>query len=243
MHAAKREEAGVKRPLGGRARRLSFVLSVALSLGVISTTVTTPARGEATEEEENAAIPGSVANPIRLAEEALAEAKAQVAKRQLDEAITSLGAVRDNVEKAHTAGMAQMGKPPSDPESDDPPGPPSVIAVLGLEHRVATGVVPLFNGSKEEKAFVDALLNTLSVTYTTRDEMLNRVIGLDPEGAGADYADDVGDTGEVYTAEVKQITTALNQYQLSPSGQQALSDALTRVRATQAKVDKAFGDE
>ncbi len=181
-----------------------------------------------------------VANPIRLADAALAQVKVQVAKGQFDKAITSLESVRVNVGKAHTAGMAEIGKPPSDPESDDPPGPPAVMAVLGLEHRVGTGIVPLFDGRKEA-AFVNALQETLGVTYNARDKMLDRVIGLDPEGAGDDYADDMSDTLGFYSVEVNQVTKALKQDQLSQSGRAALSNDLTRVRATQAKVNKAYG--
>jgi hypothetical protein len=242
MHATKCEEAGVKRPLRESARRLSLVLSVALSLGLISAAVITPALGEATEdtEEEDVEIPASVANPIRLADAALSEAKLEVARRQFDKAITSLESVRANVEKAHRAGMAQIGKPPSDPESDDPPGPAAVIAVLDLEHRVVTGVVPFFNGGTET-AFIDALHEALEVTYNARDKMLNRVVEFDPEEEGADYSDDMSDTLDIYTAEVNQVTTALKQYQLSQSGRAALSNALARVRATEAKVNKAFG--
>jgi hypothetical protein len=136
--------------------------------------------------------------------------------------------------------MAQIGKPPSDPESDDPPGPPSVIAVLNMEHHVGIGLVPLFNRMKEA-AVVNALQDTLRFTYDDRDKMLNRVIALPPEGAGADYSDSMSDTLGLYAVEVNQITDGLKEYQLIPHGRAALNYDLKRVRATQAKVNKAFG--
>jgi hypothetical protein len=226
MHATKR--AGL---LKGSARRLTLVLSVALSLGLISATVTTPARAQ---------VPPTVTKPIRLAEAALARTKLYVARRQFGQANTALRSLRVNVGKAHTAGMAQIGKPPSDPESDDPPGPPSVIAVLNMEHHVATGLVPLFNRMKEV-AVVNALQDTLKSTYDDRDRMLNRVIALPPEGAGSDYSDSMSDTLAIYPVEVNQITDGLREFQLIQPGRRDLDYDLKRVRATQAKVNKAFG--
>jgi hypothetical protein len=233
MHPTKRDGAGVKRPPSSSARRLSLALGVALSLGVISATVTTPARAQ---------VPASVSNQIGRADAALAQANQQVGNQQFGQATTSLGLVRAHVGKAHAAAIAQIGAPPTDPESDDPPGPPAVIAVLGLDHRVGMDVVPLFNG-RTEPAVVNALQETLTVTYAARGQMLNRVIGLNPEGAGADYADDISDTLDTYKAEVQQLNSALAEYQLSESGRAALSNALTRVSATQAKVKRAFGAE
>jgi hypothetical protein len=231
MHGTKREEAGVKRPLGGSARRLSLVLSVALGLGLISATVTTPARAQ---------VPPSVTKPIRLAEAALAQTKVHVARRQFGRANMSLKSLRENVARAHKAGMAQIGKPPSDPESDDPPGPPSVIAVLNMEHHVGIGLVPLFNRMREA-AVVNALQDTLIFTYDARDKMLDRVIALPPEGAGSDYSDSMSDTLPIYSVEVNQITDGLKQYQLIQPGRTALTTDLRRVRATQAKVNKEWG--
>jgi hypothetical protein len=73
-----------------------------------------------------------------------------------------------------------------------PPGPPSVIAVLALEHRGTMGIVPLFNGRKHSD-IVQELRDTLYVTHTLRQQMLTRVTGLAPEGAGADYSDGMSD--------------------------------------------------
>jgi hypothetical protein len=238
----------VTRSRRGGAARLSLLLGVALSLSISTAIITTPVHAETRRtveqapqaESEEAPVPASVATPIRLANQALAQAKLRVANRQLGQAITSLQTVRVNTRRAHIAAMNLIGKPPTDPESDDPPGPPAVMAVLGLEHRVGIVVVPFFDGRKGT-TFVHALRYTLYVTHTTRVTMLNRVIGLDPEGAGGDYADGMADTLGAYSTEVNQIKKALDQYQLSSYGREGLRNALTRVRATQVKVNAAFG--
>ena len=113
--------------------------------------------------------------------------------------------------------MALIGAPPTDPESDDLPGPPAVIAVLGLEHRIGMGVVDLFDGMKRP-GVVRALRVTLGTTHHRRNVMLDRVIALPAEGARDDYADGMADTLGIYNQEVQKVTTALRTYRLSPSG-------------------------
>ncbi len=192
------------------------------------------------QAEEGTPLPSSVAIPIRRAQAALKTAKARLQGGQYAQGVTALRALRANVLKAHKAGIAQIGKPPANPESDETPGPASITAVLNLEHTAGTGVVALFDGMTRANV-VTALRYTLWSTHVTRDRMLKKVIGLDPEGAGADYADGMADTVGIYTAEVDQVTRALQEYRLSPAGTVGLNSALTRVRATEARVLKAFG--
>jgi hypothetical protein len=225
------------------------LLSLALSLGFVSQAAARPAEGPAgtqqvvahiAQEEDSVPLPESVAVPIRRARTALKAVNTRFQRRQYALALQSLGVVRLNVSKAHKAGMAQIGAPPTDPESDDPPGPVSVVAVLNLEHGVGTAVVKLFNGMTRPGVVMD-LRYTLRNVHVTRDKMLNAVIALPPEGAGADYADDMADTVGIYGAEVTLVTTALKQYRLSESGRIGLRRALARVRATQKNVNTAFG--
>jgi hypothetical protein len=192
------------------------------------------------QEEDSTPVPKSVADPIRRARSALNQANVQVQAREYAKALDSLVAVRVNVSQAQKAGMAQIGAPPTDPESDDLPGPVSVLAVLNLEHRVTMVVVQLFDGMKSEKV-VASLRYTLWKAHGARDVMLDAIIALDPEGEGADYADGMADTLGLYASEVKLVTGALQQYRLSPAGRLGLRNALDRVRATRAKVNKAFG--
>jgi hypothetical protein len=224
------------------------LLALLLALG-ISTVVFRPGEGSAAtqsalahiaQEEDAVPVPASVAAPIRRARGALGDAVAQVGARRYRRALGSLKTIRVNLGQAHQAGIAQIGLPPIDPEEDTPPGPVSVLAVLDLEHRVNAKLIPLFNGLRRDTV-VASLRYTLWLVNDRRNEMLDEVIPLDPEGEGADYADGMADTVPAYTAEVKLVNTALGQYRLTPKSRLGLSRALVRLQATASKVNAAFG--
>ena len=67
------------------------------------------------------------------------------------------------------------------------------------------------------------------------------MIALPAEGDIDSYADLIADKLAIYNQEVKQVTTALATYTLTPAAKTGLTAALARVKATKAKVNKAFG--
>jgi hypothetical protein len=213
------------------------MLSLALMLGL---GLSGPPATAAADGSAKAAIPASVSRPIAHARTALSLAAANLRTHHYGAAVGSLNSLIVQVNAAHTAGMAQIGRPPTDPESDDLPGPPSVLAVLALEHRVSAGLVGPFNRLSNARA-VDALLAVLWAAHHRRDTMLNRVIALPDEGAGADYADGMADTLGIYAQEVRAFSTGLRTFQLAPRASAGLHNALLRVEATNAKVNRAFG--
>ena len=233
MHADERHQVGDALPRGSRARRVSLVLSIALSVGVLSATVTTPAQAAQ-------ATPAAAVTPITAANADLAKAIKQVNAKQLAAAKITLKSLRGNVTKANNNAFALIGKPPTDPESDDPPGPPAVIAALALDHRVTMGIVPLFNGRKRD-GIVVALRYALWTTHTLRQTMLNKVTGLPPEGAGDDYADGMSDTLPIYSAEVTLVKNGLATYRLYNTGRPGLQAALTRVQLAKKTMNTAYG--
>jgi hypothetical protein len=186
------------------------------------------------------ALPKSVATPIERAKMALANAEDQLAHHRYGKAIDSLGKLRHNVVKANEAAKDQIGLPPTDPESDDPPGPPSVFAALRLDHRVTMHLVPYYDGLKRTDV-VRPLNYTLKRTHGRRDSMLDAVIALPAEGARSDYDDGMADTLGTYTAEVKLITGALQNADLIDGAHTGLTKALARVQATKKKVNKVWG--
>jgi hypothetical protein len=211
---------------------------VASSAG--GSTVSASAEGVTRDVGSMAVVPPSVSTPIRRAGTALNNAMGHISTHHYGKAVASLRTLRRQVSKAHAAGVAQIGKPPSDPESDDPPGPPSVLAVLGLEHRVAMKLVPRFD-RMTNRSVVDALRSALWLTHYRRDNMLDAVIALPDEGEGSLYSDGMADTVGLYAQEVTQLTTAVNTYRLTPRGETGVRRGLTRARATKTKVDRAFG--
>ena len=118
--------------------------------------------------------------------------------------------------------------------------PAMLVAVLGLEHRIGSTVVPLFDG--QPRADVSAALDhVLRAAHRRRDAILDLVIGSSPGGEGDDYADGMADTLGQYTREVQQLQDALAAYQLTAEDRGRLGDALARVQATRATVEAAYG--
>ena len=188
----------------------------------------------------SAALPQFVSIPIERAKTALNRAERRIANLRYEKASESLKALRRNVVRAHRAATDQIGLPPSDPESAEPPGPNCVFAVLRLDHLVTMRLVPLFDGVTSADV-VGSLRYTLSRTHRSRDAMLDAVIALPPEGARADYDDGMSDTLGMYPAEENLITTALLAFELTDSAHTGLTNALARVQATDAKVDAVWG--
>ena len=211
---------------------LTLMLVLGLCLAAVSTT--TAQAGTVT------ARAGTVKGEVKLAQKALAVAVTQTHAGNLDKAKTALAAVRKHGSAANNKALNLIGAPPTDPESDEAPGPPAVVAATTLDYKVSVGVGALFDGSKAA-GFVKALRATVGVIQNRRADVLNKVVKLPAEGAGADYADGMADTLPMYTREVKFFQNALSTFNLSDSGREGISRALARARAAKAKVDRAFG--
>ena len=186
-----------------------------------------------------AALPASVSEPIQLAKAALAKTETRIANHKYRKALKSLEALRLNVRRANNAASDQIGLPPVDPESDEPPGPGCVFAALKLDHAVGMRLVLLFDGLTRGTV-VDSLHATLRRMHNRRDAMLDAVIAL-PAGARGDYDDGMSDTLLDYPGETDRITTALKEYQLTASASAGLGEARERVEATEAKVTAVWG--
>jgi hypothetical protein len=218
------------------------ILGLGLCLSAVAPAAATGAGLAAPgQEEDETPVPRPVATAIRNAMTSLTTVQARLQAHQYVLARTSLQELAANVTLAHDAGMAQIGRPPADPESDDLPGPPSVIAVLALEHQVTLALLSPFNGLRRN-GVISALQTTLITAFDDRDAMLNAVVVLPPEGEGTDdYADGMADTIGIYNTEVTSYKAALSQFSLSSAERLILTDALARVRATRTVVKREFG--
>ncbi|MDX6533814.1 MAG: hypothetical protein QOF68_1558 [Gaiellales bacterium] len=222
-------------------------LVMALTLAMVLTTETAvantpgsfpPIKGKALAPADDVTPPpASVARPLSKARIAMANATTYRARRDYMQASNSLANLRIYLERAHKAGMAQIGAPPVDPESDDLPGPVSVIAVLAVEHLIVNQSAKLFAGLQVGIG-IDA---TQSLTMAQRKTMLKSIVSLDPEGDGADYADGMADTLPIYAQEVTFLTSVLTTGPLSSTGRQTLQASLVQSKATNAMVNAAYG--
>ena len=234
-----------------QAPRIVLVLaSLAVALGIVSSAsargnpsraVDPPASlaADAPAADDEVVLPSRVASAISRTEASLAKAEEHVDEAEYTKAIASLRAVRQNLARADKAARRQMNAAPADPEAETTPGPDSVVAVLNLDQEAVVRVAGLFNG--QSGTLVSALASTMSTAQLTRDRLLNSVIALDPEGAGADYSDGMADTVDGYTDEVANLSEAIADDTLSTGGASALRTALARSKATLTKINNAFG--
>ena len=238
MNAVRNRPEASRRPLHGRGRALGAV--VALVVGLTMSVVPASVAATESQREDTRAAAGTLKGHIDRADRALAKASKQVRAGRYHRAIKSLRRARLHTNQANTTARSLIGAPPADPESDDTPGPPAVLAATNLDYRISTGTVALFDRHRKPR-LVAALRRTLTAAQTGRDRILDVVIAQPEEGEGGDYADGMADTLVQYGREVSAISTAIKTFTLSPAGRTGLRNALARAQATQAKVTKAFG--
>jgi hypothetical protein len=191
--------------------------------------------------DDDTVLPSRVANSIGTVQDAVDRAVHRLDVKRYARANRSLVAVRVNVGRAHRAGMYQITLPVPE-ESESTAGPDSAVAVLTLEQGVITNLAAQFDGLTANHPYaIKKLKAAMTTANTSRNLMLDAIIALDPEEAGAAYADGMTDTVDGYTDEVANLTEALQTDTLAPAGRAALTIALANSTATAAKVSAAFG--
>ena len=192
------------------------------------------------EDDDEVVLPGRVAAAIGRTENALKRAEGAIDDDRRLLAMRSLRAVSENIRRAYRVGVRQISAAPADEEAETTPGPDSVTAVLDLDQRAITRLAGLFDHLRRPRV-VARLRAALTVAYNNRMRMLTAVVRLDPEGAGADYSDGMADTVDAYADEVATVTDARTHDRLTKPARRALTTAVARSRAAQAKVTAAFG--
>jgi len=184
-------------------------------------------------------LPSRVGAALERSLSALDRSGARVDDLQYGAAAVSLAALSADLVRAHRAAWEQL-RAPADPEAEATPGPDSVIAVLALEQFAITRLAGLYD-TVEDPVVLNRIGDALNTAFAKRSRMLNAVIALNPEGAGALYADGMADSVDGYNDEVANLTEALQVDRLSTSARSALTNALARSQADAAKVVAAFG--
>ncbi|WP_432476130.1 hypothetical protein [Nocardioides sp. GXQ0305] len=226
----------VRRRLATLAGLTTLVLTTAGALGAAPAGAT----AGAVERGATTASVASVRAEATAADAALARTVKRIGLRRYEQAVVSLTGARTHTVRANNQARSLIGAPPTDPESDDPPGPPAVLAALRLDYRMSTGTVALFDGQSNADV-IAALRSTLSSAQHRRDVVLADVVALPAEGDGADYGDGMADTLAIYDREVTAISNALDHHSLTAASRTGLSNALARAQATRDVVQAAFG--
>jgi hypothetical protein len=224
----------------GFARRVAVTVA-APALAMTALQVVAPSAGATTQVA--ACIPRTTSTDwkaaVKDAKSALAEAQDHLAHGRYEKATEQIRRMKRRTQVANTAATALIGKPPTDPESDDPPGPTAVLKVGGLDHTITQRLVPLFADTRGRHV-VPALTNGLLQADLCRDTMLDTVIALKP-GKRDDYVDGLSDTLNTYPAELTAIANELSGSSLTPDGRDALGRAQQVVTETNASMQRVFG--
>jgi hypothetical protein len=223
-------------------RIVAALCVVALTAGVIaaaagakSTRAAKPAR---VADDGDVVLPSRVSNAIARAQHLLDAAEVSIDGGNSTQAVAQLSGIGKAVLRVDKAARAQMNAP-VDPNAETTPGPDSVVAALTFEQAAVTMLADSFDG--KSGTIVSSLTHAVFSTMSTRNKLLAAVIALDPEGAGADYADGMADTVPGYDDEVANIAEALSHDALTAGGKSVLNAALKQSEAADSKVNTAFG--
>jgi hypothetical protein len=191
-------------------------------------------------EDDEVVLPSRVANAIRRGQNLLDAAGTSIDTGDPVSAAKQLKALQNAVARVDKAARKQMNAP-ADPNAEEgaTTGPDSVIAALTFEQSAITTLAGYFD--TKAGTVVDSLTHALFATLNVRGKLVDAVIALPAEGAGADFADGMADTLAGYDDEVANIAAALADDTLSAGGQKVLRAALVQSQATDAKINTAFG--
>jgi hypothetical protein len=218
------------------------VLMAALALVLVATLVTVSPPAHAKASAPSCASRTSSAGweaAARKAKTALTTALTDIGSAHYTKASHQLNVLRHNIQIAHTSATDLIGRPPTDPESDDPPGVTAVLKVGALEHKVVTSLVPLFSEESGHQ-LARPLSRGLKQDVACRDAMLSKVIALKPAKRD-DYVDGLSDTLPTFGKELSAISAELGAGGLTTSGHTTLTKTRNVVSATQAAMQKVFG--
>jgi hypothetical protein len=243
-----------------RAQPLAMVACAGVTAGALlvasaATIGSTLAGGAATSATTSATIttvaepldpevilPSRVDGALQRVLAATAAATDGVDAKQTTPAINALVATRLNIVRAHLAGVRQVDAPPPPEDAEESTaGPDSALAILNVEQVTITQVAGLFD-KVTAAGLTTALKTTLNAALDRRATFLTKILALDPEEAGAPYADALADTVPNYADEVANLTEALAVDTLTPASRTALQAALTKSKAANTKIIAAFGE-
>lgn len=230
--------------------RLTLTACAALTAGALLVATNTAA-GEPTSSvaiepaaqplDPEVILPSRVDASLTRVLASLARANAEVDDRNPTAAAKALTATGLNVVRATQATVRQVeAAPPPNAETESTAGPDSVLATLNVDQVMITEVAGLFDRVTNATT-IAALVQALSTGLDRRASLITTVLALDPEGAGAPYADSLADTVPGYTDEVANLTEALADDHLTATSRAALKDALAKSKADEARMLAAFG--
>ena len=153
----------------------------------------------------------------------------------------ALRAARLGFPSSHLAVLRQVqAVPPAGGEEESTAGPDSALAGLNVDQYSITRLAGLFD-RLNRRPMIRRIAAVLAKAQTGRAQLIGVLVALDPEAAGAPYADALADTVPNYTDEVAAITEALADDHLIPAARRVLQTVLTRSTQAEAQMTAAYG--
>ena len=228
---------------------LAACLIGALALAVGTDRQLVPGAGQPTQDlilvadpfDPEVVLPGRVDAALHRTLAAVNRSVAAVDDRRRGAARRSLRAAAEGFDRSHRAVLHQV-QAVVDPEAEEEStaGPDSALAALNVEQVSVAALAGLFD-RVHGKAVIRRIRAALAKAQQVRAQLIRAIAGLDPEEAGADYADALADTVPAYTDEVAVVSEALRDDRLTSVARQALRAALVQSRAAEAAMIAAFG--
>lgn len=186
-------------------------------------------------------LPGRVDAALHRTYDAVRRTSAAVDDRRHRAARKASAAATSGFGRSLKAVMHQVeAVPPPGSEEESTAGPDSVLASLNVSQASVNLLAGLFDGVSAPR-LITAVSQALAAAQQRRATLITAITGLDPEEAGAPYADGLIDTVPFYTDEVAGIQEALQDDTLTATARAALTTALARSQAAEAAMTTAYG--
>lgn len=184
-------------------------------------------------------LPARVDAALHRTFAAVERAVGAIDDRRSASARRALRSAKVGFDRSHKAVLHQVQAIP-DPEAESTAGPDSALAGLNVA-QVSIGELAGAFDRVRARRVTKAIGKVLRTAQVRRAALLAVLTGLDPEGAGADYADALADTVPAYTDEVAAIQEALSDDRLNGAARRALSAALSQSQAAEALMTTVYG--
>jgi hypothetical protein len=219
-------------------RIAALLVSCVLPLGALA--VTAPAHA-ADPFDPEVVLPARVDAALHRTVDAVDRATAAIDDRRRRAARRALRAARFDLERSYLAVLRQVqAPPPAEGEEESTAGPDSALAGLNVDQYAIARLAGLFDRIQRARP-ISWIAKALTEAEASRAELIGVLVALDPEGAGAPYADGLADTVPSYSDEVAAIAEALADDHLVPASRDALNAALAQSMQAAAQMTAAFG--
>ena len=223
----------------GRFRLAAATVGLAGALVTVTATATAAEVSTPTPTCAATSATTSWKSAVTNADAALSKALTNLRHGRYAKAAGHLRVMKNQARTANTAATSLIGKPPTDPESDELPGVAAVLRVNGFDHRVTMTLLPLFSSPRGTPRGPGPRSRVDQGRRVSRRHAEDRDRAA--PAARDDYVDGLSDGVGAYAQELDAMASALAGTGLTAAGRGAVDHARQIVAATNAEMQPVFG--